>query len=68
MYVAVKGGEQAIKSAHQLLAEYRRGDAAVAEISVTQIKQQMPLTLARVMTEGFGLAVAAVLCLYVAMG
>ena len=52
MYVAVKGGEQAIKSAHQLLAEYRRGDAAVAEISVAQIKQQMPLALARVMTEG----------------
>ena len=50
MYVAVKGGEQAIKSAHQLLAEYRRGDAAVAEISVAQIKQQMPLALARVMT------------------
>ena len=30
MYVAVKGGERAIDNAHQLLANLRRGDTAVA--------------------------------------
>ena len=33
MYVAVKGGEQAIDSAHALLAEARRGDPAVPELA-----------------------------------
>ena len=28
MYVAVKGGEAAIRNAHRLLAERRRGDRA----------------------------------------
>ena len=31
MYVAVKGGEKAIDSAHSLLAEKRRGDPAVPD-------------------------------------
>ena len=52
MYVAVKGGEQAIDNAHRLLAKKRRGDTAVPELSVTQIRQQLPLAVARVMTEG----------------
>jgi alpha-D-ribose 1-methylphosphonate 5-triphosphate synthase subunit PhnI len=52
MYVAVKGGEQAIDNAHRVLAKKRRGDTAVAELSVEQIRQQLPLAVARVMTEG----------------
>jgi alpha-D-ribose 1-methylphosphonate 5-triphosphate synthase subunit PhnI len=52
MYVAVKGGEQAIDNAHALLARKRRGDTAVAELGVEQIRQQLPLAVARVMTEG----------------
>jgi alpha-D-ribose 1-methylphosphonate 5-triphosphate synthase subunit PhnI len=52
MYVAVKGGEKAIDNAHQLLAEKRRGDLSIAELSVQQIMQQMPLAVDRVMTEG----------------
>jgi alpha-D-ribose 1-methylphosphonate 5-triphosphate synthase subunit PhnI len=52
MYVAVKGGEQAIDNAHALLAEERRGDPAVPELMIDQIKQQMTLAVDRVMTEG----------------
>ncbi len=52
MYVAVKGGEQAIDNAHKLLAKQRRGDTSVAELGVEQIRQQLPLAVARVMTEG----------------
>lgn len=52
MYVAVKGGEKAIASAHKLLAEERRGDATVPELTVDQIKGQMSLAVDRVMTEG----------------
>ncbi|WP_457106580.1 carbon-phosphorus lyase complex subunit PhnI [Methylobacterium sp. P5_C11] len=52
MYVAVKGGEAAIDNAHRLLAEVRRGDPAVPELSVAQIREQMALLVDRVMTEG----------------
>lgn len=52
MYVAVKGGERAIDAAHAWLAEERRGDPAVPELSVDQIRQQMALAVNRVMTEG----------------
>ena len=52
MYVAVKGGEAAIDNAHQLLSEKRRGDTGVAELSVKQIQEQLPLAVDRVMTEG----------------
>lgn len=52
MYVAVKGGEHAIDNAHALLARRRRGDTAVPELTVEQIRQQMPLAVARVMSEG----------------
>ncbi|MGE4528634.1 MAG: carbon-phosphorus lyase complex subunit PhnI, partial [Rhodospirillaceae bacterium] len=52
MYVAVKGGEKAIDNAHALLAEERRGDPAVPELSIAQIKEQMTLAVDRVMSEG----------------
>jgi alpha-D-ribose 1-methylphosphonate 5-triphosphate synthase subunit PhnI len=52
MYVAVKGGELAIENAHKLLDVARRGDAAIPEIGVTQIEQQLALSVARVMGEG----------------
>lgn len=52
MYVAVKGGEQAIDNAHALLALRRRGDTSVPELSVEQLRQQMPLAVARIMSEG----------------
>lgn len=52
MYVAVKGGEQAIRNAHCLLAHKRRGNTARPELSVTQIREQMFLGVARVMCEG----------------
>ena len=52
MYVAVKGGEAAIDNAHQLLAEERRGNTNVPELSISQIKEQMTLAVDRVMTEG----------------
>jgi len=52
MYVAVKGGERAIENAHAWLAEARRGDAAVPELSVAQIREQMALAVNRVMAEG----------------
>ncbi|MEL7141743.1 MAG: carbon-phosphorus lyase complex subunit PhnI [Cyanobacteria bacterium J06631_9] len=51
-YVAVKGGEKAIRQAEQLLQAQRRGDLAVPELSLEQIKQQMKLAVARVMAEG----------------
>lgn len=52
MYVAVKGGEAAILATHDLVAEARRGDPAVPEISVAQIREQQALACARVMNEG----------------
>ena len=52
MYVAVKGGETAILNSHGLVAEQRRGDPGVPEISLAQIREQLRLAVARVMTEG----------------
>ena len=52
MYVAVKGGEQAIDNAHRLLAEERRGNPEQQEISVAQISGQLALAVDRVMAEG----------------
>ena len=52
MYVAVKGGEKAIASAHTLLAQKRRGDIAVPEIGTDQIREQLSLAVDRVMAEG----------------
>lgn len=50
MYVAVKGGEKAIANAHQLQADLRRGDRAVAELGCDQVAQQLGLAVDRVMT------------------
>ncbi len=52
MYVAVKGGERAILNSQRLLAELRRGDPAVPELGIEQIRQQLGLAVDRVMTEG----------------
>lgn len=52
MYVAVKGGERAIENSLRLLAEARRGDPAVPELSVAQVREQLRLAVDRVMTEG----------------
>jgi len=52
MYVAVKGGETAIRNAHRLLAKKRRGDPAVPALTVEQILEQLTLAVDRVMTEG----------------
>lgn len=52
MYVATKGGEQAIGAAHAWLAETRRGDAALPEIAAAQIEEQLGLAVDRVMAEG----------------
>lgn len=52
MYVAVKGGERAIDNAHAWLAEERRGDSAVPELSTDQIREQLRLAVNRVMAEG----------------
>lgn len=52
MYVAVKGGEKAIDAAHRLMAEERRGDTAVPELSLDQVAEQLGLAVDRVMTEG----------------
>ncbi len=52
MYVAVKGGERAILNSYALLDQARRGDTSVPEISVEQIRQQLRLSVDRVMCEG----------------
>jgi alpha-D-ribose 1-methylphosphonate 5-triphosphate synthase subunit PhnI len=52
VYVAVKGGENAILNSYLLLAEQRRGDCHIPELSVSQIQQQLRLAVDRVMTEG----------------
>lgn len=52
MYVAVKGGEKAIKAAHQLQAQKRRGDTSINELSVTQIREQLSGSVDRVINEG----------------
>ena len=41
-YVTVKGGEQAIDNAHAWLAEERRGDPAVPDVSLAQIEDSWP--------------------------
>ena len=51
MYIAVKGGEAAIEASRVLLAEARRGDPAVRELEVAQIREQLGLLVDRVMAE-----------------
>lgn len=64
MYVAVKGGEKAIANAHRLLAEKRRGNTALPELTCDQVAEQLSLAIDRVMSEGSlydrGLAALAV--------
>ncbi len=52
MYVAVKGGEAAIDNAHTQLADERRGDRSLPEISTAQIGEQLSFAVDRVMNEG----------------
>jgi alpha-D-ribose 1-methylphosphonate 5-triphosphate synthase subunit PhnI len=52
MYVAVKGGTVAIEASWRLLAAQRRGDTALPALSVAQIREQLPLAVDRVMSEG----------------
>lgn len=52
MYVAVKGGERAIGNAHAWLAEERRGNTDIAELTIAQIREQLSLAVNRVMAEG----------------
>jgi alpha-D-ribose 1-methylphosphonate 5-triphosphate synthase subunit PhnI len=52
VYVAVKGGEQAILNSWRLLAEQRRGDTRVPELTLRQIREQLGLAVDRVMAEG----------------
>lgn len=52
MYVAVKGGEKSIANAHKLLAEDRRGDKSIPQLDHKQIKEQLSLSVSRVMAEG----------------
>ncbi len=52
MYVAVKGGERAIERSWDLLAANRRGDKSIAKLGVDQIREQLRLAIARVITEG----------------
>jgi len=51
-YVTVKGGEQAIDNAHAWLAEERRGDPAVPNVSLAQIEGQLGRAVDRAMGEG----------------
>ncbi|HWA80655.1 MAG TPA: carbon-phosphorus lyase complex subunit PhnI [Acetobacteraceae bacterium] len=50
-YVAVKGGERAIDAAHAWLAEERRGNPDVPEITIAQIGEQLGRAVDRVMAE-----------------
>jgi alpha-D-ribose 1-methylphosphonate 5-triphosphate synthase subunit PhnI len=52
MYVAVKGGERAIENSLDYLADERRGNRAVPDLTLAQIDQQLTLAVDRVMTEG----------------
>ncbi len=51
-YVAVKGGERAIDNAHRWMAEERRGDIAVPDLTTAQITEQLGRSVDRVMAEG----------------
>jgi alpha-D-ribose 1-methylphosphonate 5-triphosphate synthase subunit PhnI len=52
MYVAVKGGEQAIANAHALLAKRGRGEEADPAITADQVRDQLGVFVSRVMAEG----------------
>ena len=44
MYVAVKGGERAILNSYRMLDDYRRGDRALPELSLDQIREPVSYT------------------------
>lgn len=52
MYVAVKGGEKAIRNAHKLFAAKRRGNPGVPGLTTEQIVEQLSFAVDRVMGEG----------------
>src|SRR5262249_29459060 len=52
MSMIIKGGEPAIQESYKLLAEQRRGDRSVPELSAAQIREQLRLGVDRVMGEG----------------
>jgi len=52
MYVAVKGGQTAVRNSRRLVARTRRGPRAVPEIGADQIENQLGLAVDRVMAEG----------------
>lgn len=52
MYVAVKGGEKAIRAAHALRDARRRGDRSVPALTLAQIAEQLAGAVSRVMAEG----------------
>jgi alpha-D-ribose 1-methylphosphonate 5-triphosphate synthase subunit PhnI len=51
MYIAVKGGEEAIEASRRLLDAARRGDPSVPALQVGQIEEQLGLLVGRVMAE-----------------
>jgi alpha-D-ribose 1-methylphosphonate 5-triphosphate synthase subunit PhnI len=52
MYVAVKGGAEAIVNTHKLISETRRGEPTVPELTLAQLSEQFGLAVDRVMAEG----------------
>jgi alpha-D-ribose 1-methylphosphonate 5-triphosphate synthase subunit PhnI len=52
MYVAVKGGQKAIRAAHRQLAKVTRGSLSVPELTVSQLGEQLSLAVDRVQAEG----------------
>lgn len=52
MYVAVKGGQTAVRNSRRLVARTRRGPETVPEIGADQIENQLGLSVDRVMAEG----------------
>ena len=52
MYVAVKGGGEAIEAAHEWLAHERRGERADPALTLSQVETQLGLAVDRVMSEG----------------
>ncbi len=52
MYVAVKGGEKAVKQSRRLVEKMRRGPETISPIRTNQIEHQMGLGVDRVMAEG----------------
>ncbi|MGE0313579.1 MAG: carbon-phosphorus lyase complex subunit PhnI [Lautropia sp.] len=51
MYIAVKGGEQAIEASYRLLDEARRGSGGHARLGIGQLVEQLGLLVDRVMAD-----------------